>query len=112
MNENVVPVLLVEAIEILIPSHSANAHIKGPPTHTYITLTQTHITYFITPGMLSSHDSMSLERLHAMLRLLASGGGANEVKFDMNMVQLRRFLQSLVDADKLEFSDNVYRIRK
>jgi hypothetical protein len=52
-----------------------------------------------------------------MLRLLASGsggggGGPNEMKFDMNMVQLRRYLQTLVDADKVELIDNAYRIRK
>jgi len=43
-------------------------------------------------GMLTSHESMTLERLHAMLRMVASGGGANEVKFDMNLVQVCKAL--------------------
>mmetsp|Transcript_31089 Transcript_31089/g.29672 ORF Transcript_31089/g.29672 Transcript_31089/m.29672 type:complete len:145 (-) Transcript_31089:12-446(-) len=63
-------------------------------------------------GMLRSHDSMPLERIHAMLKLLASGGEGNEVKYDMSMVQLRKFMQTLVDGDELEYFDNLYRIRK
>jgi DNA-binding SARP family transcriptional activator len=62
--------------------------------------------------MLSSHDSMNIERLHSMLRLLSSGSEANEAKFDMNVVQFRRFLQTLIDDNKLEFIDSSYRIRK
>jgi anaphase-promoting complex subunit 2 len=63
-------------------------------------------------GMLKSHDSMPLERIHAMLKLLASGGEGNEAKYDMNMVQLRKFMQTLIDRDELEYFDNLYRIRK
>jgi hypothetical protein len=70
--------------------------------------------------MLSSQGSMTLERLHSMLRLLTAGtgvgGGAgsgiNEERFDMNMVQLRRYMQTLADADKVELIDNAYRVRK
>jgi hypothetical protein len=63
-------------------------------------------------GMLSSHGSMTVERLHSMLRLISNGGEGNEAKFDMNMVQLRRFLQTLIEENKLEYIDNSYRIRK
>ena len=59
-------------------------------------------------GMLSGHDSMSLERIHSLLKLVASGG-SGEMKYDMNMVQLRRFLQSMVDSDKIEMIDGLYR---
>lgn len=31
---------------------------------------------------------------------------------DMALVQLRRFVQTLVDAEKLEVVDNVYKLRK
>jgi hypothetical protein len=30
----------------------------------------------------------------------------------MTLVQLRRFVQTLVDAEKLEVVDNVYKLRK
>ena len=63
-------------------------------------------------GMLTSHESMSLERLHSMLRMVACGGAGNEVKFDMNLLQLRRFMQTLVDKEKIEMIDNVYKLRK
>ena len=63
--------------------------------------------------MLSSHDSMTLERLHTMLRLVAGGSNnPNEAKFDMNLVEFRRYLQTLIDSDHLEFIDNAYRWRK
>lgn len=62
--------------------------------------------------MLSSHESMHIERLHSMLRLISSNSEGNEAKFDMNLVQLRQFLQTLIDANKIEFIDNTYRIRK
>ena len=68
--------------------------------------------YFTLPGMLSSHESMHIERLHSMLRLISSNSEGNEAKFDMNLVQLRQFLQTLIDANKIEFIDNTYRIRK
>ena len=47
-----------------------------------------------------------------MLRLISSNSEGNEAKFDMNLVQLRKFLQTLIDANKIEFIDNAYRIRK
>ena len=63
-------------------------------------------------GMLASHGSMTLERLHSMLRLISNGSESNEAKFDMNMVQLRRYLQKLIDTNQLEYFDKSYRIRK
>ena len=62
--------------------------------------------------MLSSHGSMTLERLHSMLRLISDGSESNEAKFDMNIMQLRRYLQTLIDDNQLEHLDNAYRIRK
>ena len=62
--------------------------------------------------MLSSHDSMTVERLHSLLRLISQGTEGQEAKFDMNIVQLRRFLQTLIDENKLELIDNAYRLRK
>ena len=67
---------------------------------------------FIPLGMLSSHSSMTLERLHSMLRLISNGSESNEAKFDMNIMQLKRFLQTLIDSNRLEYIDNAYRIRK
>lgn len=54
-------------------------------------------------GLLTNHGSMTLERIHTMLKLISGGsvtGGSP--KFDMNLVQLQSFLQNLVDQDKLE----------
>ena len=62
--------------------------------------------------MLSSHSSMTLERWHSMLRLISNGSESNEAKFDMNIMQLKRFLQTLIDSNRLEYIDNAYRIRK
>lgn len=62
-------------------------------------------------GMLSGHDSMSLERIHSLLKLVASGA-TGEMKYDMNMVQLRRFLQAMVDSDKIEMIDGLFRAIK
>ena len=64
-------------------------------------------------GMLSSSDKMSLERMHQMLKMMASGGAGQEAsKFDMTLMQLHRFLQTLIDANKIELVDGVYTIRK
>lgn len=57
---------------------------------------------------------MSLERLHGMLRLIASGGAgaggasAGDLRFDMTPPQLRQFLQGLEDAGKVEFIEGTY----
>lgn len=63
-------------------------------------------------GMLSSQGSMSIERIHSMLKLMintdSGGAGDNAVKYDMTVVNLRRFLQTLIDSDKLEYIDGMY----
>jgi len=64
-------------------------------------------------GMLSSHGTMTLEKIHNMLKMVASGGsGESGAKFDMNLVQLLRFLQTLIDKDMLEVESGNYRLRK
>jgi len=62
-------------------------------------------------------ESMSLERIHSMLRMMAaassSGGGGESWTFDMNLLQLKRFLQSRIDSDVLEVTnDACYKLRK
>lgn len=60
--------------------------------------------------MLSNQESVTIERIHTMLKMVASSG---DMRFDMNMVQLKKFLGSLVVADTLEIvDDNVYRLRR
>ena len=80
--------------------------------HTYILIMACLIvkTHSLS-GILSSHGKMTLERLHSMLRLISDGSN-NEAKFDMTVVQLRRFLLTLIDAKKLELLDDTYSIRK
>ena len=63
-------------------------------------------------GLLTNHGSMTLERIHTMLKLIASGGATGgATKFDMTLLELQRFLQSFVDQDKLECIDGHFRIR-
>ena len=63
-------------------------------------------------GLLSGHGTMSLERLHTMLKLLAGGTGGGtpvgDLHFDMSVQQLRTYLQSMVDQAKIECIDGVY----
>ena len=63
--------------------------------------------------MLTNQDSMTLERIHTMIRLITAGSTDSKFRFDMNMVQLKRFLQTLCDAEKLEIIDGgAYRLRR
>ena len=81
-----------------------------------------HITFhhITLPGLLSSHGSMSLERLHTMLKLVAGGSGSGgagnllsgEARYDFSLVQLRQFLQGLADQYKLECLDGMYSLCK
>ncbi len=63
-------------------------------------------------NIVTSHGTMTLDRLHTMLKLLASGGSASNEKFDMSVLQLKRFLQTMVEADLLEVEDGSYSLRK
>lgn len=63
-------------------------------------------------GLLTNHGSMTLERIYTMLKLISSGGSSGGGwKFDMNLVELKKCLQSFVDQDKLMIIDGQYRIR-
>lgn len=79
-----------------------------------LSLHLTFSTHRLHPGLLSGHGTMSLERLHSMLRMIAgnsSAGGsssAGDVHFDMTLPQLRAYLQGLVDGGKIEYLEGVY----
>ena len=61
-------------------------------------------------GLLTNHDSMTLERIHSMLKMLYSGSGDDIMtRMGMNLVVLSKFLGELVDAEKIDLVDNVYR---
>ena len=62
-------------------------------------------------GMLQSQDGMHLERIHSMLKMVAAGVSSG-VRYDLSIVQLRKFLQTLITADKLEIVDGLYKLRK
>ncbi len=66
-----------------------------------------HGNSLLSTGLLSSHGGMSLERLHTMLKLVVGSGGG-DARFDMNLVELRRYLQSLADQFQIEIVDGVY----
>ncbi len=55
---------------------------------------------------------MALDRLHTMLKLLiaagGSGGGGVELKYDMTIMQLRQFLDNLIERGILESIDGLY----
>lgn len=54
---------------------------------------------------------MTIERLHTMLQMVATGSaGTSEAKFDLNLVQFRSFLQTLLETDKLELVDGLYKL--
>lgn len=67
-------------------------------------------------GLLSSHGTMNLERLHTLLKLLSgggvSGGAVSDMHFDMSLPELRQYLQSQVDQHKIELIDGVYSLCK
>ena len=78
-------------------------------------------------GLLTSHSSMTLERLHGMLKLLFVGANGSTdgrlrililllllfvlllyFRFDMNIVQLRQYLQVMVDHNAIDLIDGLY----
>ena len=62
--------------------------------------------------MLSNQETVSIERIHTMLKMVASSS-SGDMRFDMNMVQFKKFLATLVTADTLELvDDNSYRLRR
>jgi hypothetical protein len=61
--------------------------------------------------MLRNQESMSLERIHSMLKMIAAGGSSS-MRFDMSIIQLKKFLNNCVASDKLEVVDGSYRLRK
>jgi hypothetical protein len=60
--------------------------------------------------MLRNQESMSVERIHGMLKMISTGSSGS-VRYDMTIVQLKKFLQHCVSADKLEMVDGEYRLR-
>jgi hypothetical protein len=64
--------------------------------------------------MLLNQESMHLERIHAMLKMLSAGGATDGGgrRFNMNLVQLRKYLQTLLQSDVLELVEGSYRLRK
>lgn len=68
-------------------------------------------------GMLSSQESMTLERIHSMLKMMASisssSGGPSDWQFQKSIVQFRHYLQGLVEVDVLEVvGEGLYRLRR
>jgi hypothetical protein len=64
-------------------------------------------------GMLTNQESMTLERIHTMIRLITSGSTDSKFRFDMNLVQLKRFMQTLCDTEKIEIIEGgAYRLRR
>ncbi len=55
---------------------------------------------------------MSLERIHAMLRLLIDGSGSGGVNFHLNLVELRQYLHAHLDQLDIEVVDTLYSICK
>ena len=64
-------------------------------------------------GMLSNQESMTLERIHTLLKLMSGSDTRSDLKYDLSIMQLHRFLIKLVDSNKIELIDGSYRnIRK
>lgn len=60
-------------------------------------------------SMLTSHGTMTLERIHSMLRMISMAG---EHKFDMNHSELQNFLSKLIEEDEIELLNGHYSLRK
>ena len=64
-------------------------------------------------GMLSNQESMTLERIHTLLKLMSGSDTRSDLKYDLNIMQLHQFLVKLVDSNKIELIDGSYRnVRK
>jgi len=76
-------------------------------------------------GLLTSHGTMSLDRLYTMLKLISTTAGRNAAAgtagsnssssdgaFDMNAQQLRAYLQSLVDRRTIECTGGLFSMVK
>ena len=64
---------------------------------------------YIISGMLMNLDNMMIERMHSMLRMMATasvGDVGGEWRFDMNLVQFRKYLQTLLEKDMIEISSD------
>uniref|UniRef100_A0A7S0IYA2 Anaphase-promoting complex subunit 2 n=1 Tax=Calcidiscus leptoporus TaxID=127549 RepID=A0A7S0IYA2_9EUKA len=62
-------------------------------------------------GMLTNIESLPLERIHNMLKMFLPAND-NDRGYDRSEAELQRFLNSLVEDGKLDFSSSMYRIRK
>lgn len=65
-------------------------------------------------GLLANHDSMTLERLFTLLKMLFEGAGKDDLlnQIGMNIVSLRKFLAAMVETEKIDLVDNVYRLHR
>lgn len=53
---------------------------------------------------------MTADKLYNVVKMMFVGN--NTARFDMTLVQFLKYLQSLLDEDKLEVIDGLYRLRK
>jgi hypothetical protein len=84
--------------ELGIQSSAAQAKSKLGVIETYV------------KGILSSQESITLDRLHTMLTMMMSDGSSSTgSSFDMSILDLRRYLQTLIEGDVLECMDGMYR---
>jgi anaphase-promoting complex subunit 2 len=96
-----------------VQSSSAQAKSKLATIETYIRGNRVQLVkaakfHLMLLGILSSQGSISLDRLHSMLSLMMSDGSSAS-NFDMTILDLRRYLQTLIEADILENIDGMYR---
>lgn len=66
---------------------------------------------FVVAGMLTSHKSMDLQKMHTMLKLFGSGSDGSK-KYSLTAQELERYLLTLVAADKIEVYDGQYSLKK
>jgi anaphase-promoting complex subunit 2 len=63
-------------------------------------------------GILTNQGNLTLDRIHTMLKLVASGDSGSEMKYEMTMMQLKKFLQNMINTDIVEMDSGGYIIRK
>jgi len=62
-------------------------------------------------NMLKNLGSMTLEKIHGMLRSVAEPSSSSSNSIDNGLEDLKKFLNQMVEEDKLEFQGGLYKVK-
>lgn len=66
------------------------------------------VEFYLLPGFLKGHKSMDLDNLHSLLK----NSFLAEERFDMTVLELKQFLQKLIDQGAVEVLGTSYSLVK